>query len=174
MTTPSSCGRIRLPAVSDDAFSLRAAFSRIPQSVAAVCALNASSRPAGLVVSTLTAASLSPPLVLICVKTGSRTWRELREAPHLGVSVFAETQGETSRLLACGGERRFETLEHQVTAGGAVLVSGAVMWMECAYVSECQAGDHQVIVLRIETLSRSADREPLVFHLSRYRRLRAG
>lgn len=174
MTTVRETPTVRLPAAPGDPHALRAAFARIPQSVAGICALGDSGHPIGLVVSTLTMVSLNPPLALICVQAGSRTWSEMRSAPCIGVSVFAAAQEEVSRSLAARGTRRFENVDYQVADSSAVLVCGAVMWMECVRESETQVGDHQVAVLSIKSLSTLAEREPLVFHMSRYRKLDAG
>jgi flavin reductase (DIM6/NTAB) family NADH-FMN oxidoreductase RutF len=173
MTTLAAGPSVRLPTVPDDPRILRSAFSRIPQSVAAVCSLKGSGEPVGFIVSTLTVVSLSPPLVSICVQAGSRTWETLRTAPRIGVSILAETQSDVSRSLAAGGAHRFENVKHRVAESGALLISEAVMWMECARAAEIRAGDHHVVVLSIEALNVPTEREPLVFQSSRYRRLHA-
>lgn len=159
------------PPLHNDTYALRAAFSHIPQSVVAVCALDESGELAGFVVSTLTPVSLNPPLVSVCVQFGSRTWSALRPVPRIGVSVLSETQSEISRSLASGGAFRFKNVEYRVSQAGAVFICDAVMWMECAHAAETQVGDHRIVILSVVAMNASAGAEPLVFHSSRYRRL---
>jgi 3-hydroxy-9,10-secoandrosta-1,3,5(10)-triene-9,17-dione monooxygenase reductase component len=58
---------------------LRQVFLDLPRPVAVVTGLSPSGQPVGVTVSSLTSASLTPPLVLFCPALTSRTWATARQ-----------------------------------------------------------------------------------------------
>ncbi|MER6531778.1 flavin reductase family protein [Streptomyces sp. NPDC001508] len=154
-----------------DPWGMRAAYARVPQGVSAVCGLSADGCPVGMAASSLTTVSLEPPLVSVCVANTSATWPRLRALPTLGVSVLAASQQEVCRTLGARDGDRFAGVPWQATGRGAVLVRGAALWLECSPREELPAGDHRIVLLRVESLGSRAGREPLVFHGGGFRRL---
>jgi flavin reductase (DIM6/NTAB) family NADH-FMN oxidoreductase RutF len=88
-------------------------------------------------------------------------------------------------LLAAGQEalsNRFASKEHEWTrfeglacergATGAPLIPGALASLDCQVVALHDAGDHVIVVGRVEA-ARRADVEPLVYWGGSYRRLAA-
>jgi flavin reductase (DIM6/NTAB) family NADH-FMN oxidoreductase RutF len=153
-----------------DSRTLRNAFGCFPSGVTAICAM-IDGAPAGMAASSFVAVSLDPPLVLVCVQNGSATWRKLRNAPRIGVSVLGEDHDRACSQLAAKSGDRFERLAWSATDGGAVLLEGAAMSLECSVAEEIAAGDHQLVLLRIEELEFKPTVNPLVFHASRFRKL---
>lgn len=151
---------------------LRKAFGTFPSGVTAVAAL-IDGCPVGLTASSFTSVSLEPPLVSVCFMQTSGTWRVLRRAHHVGVSVLAADHVEVAQQLASRTGDRFADLNWQADARGAVLISGAGLWLTCSLESEVPAGDHTVALLRVEDLQVFADVQPLVFHGSTFRQLSA-
>ena len=158
LTTPSGPDQLRLT------------FGCFPSGVIAVCAMR-NQRPAGMVVSSFTSVSLDPALVSICIMNSSQTWASLRDAPRLGLSILGDEQEPTCRQLASRSPDRFADVEYECTAEGAVLLSGATAWLDCALHDEFRAGDHTIVVLAIRGLHAHPTARPLVFHGSRYRRI---
>ena len=121
--------------------------------------------------SAFTTVSLDPPLVSLCVQNTSTTWPRLRGVPQVGVSVFASDQSALCRQLAGPGApalRRYRTAAHRA---GAVFVPGAAASLSCTLYNEIPAGDHTLVLLRINELDADPDVEPLVFHASGFRTL---
>lgn len=160
-------------AAASDPLALRAAFGGIPQGVSAIGALDRGGRPRGLAASSFTSVSLDPPLVSVCMANTSTTWPVLRALPAIGVSVLSDTQAEASRALAARLPDRFADIHWYATAAGAVLLEEAVLRMECTLEAEVPAGDHTLVLLRIDAYEADPARAPLVFHASRFRRLEA-
>jgi flavin reductase (DIM6/NTAB) family NADH-FMN oxidoreductase RutF len=158
-----------------DSRTLRNAFGCFPSGVTAICAM-IDGEPEGMAASSFVSVSLDPPLVLVCIQNSSATWRKLRNAPRIGVSVLGEEHDRACSQLAAkssdpkSGER-FERLEWFATEGGAVLLEGAAVSLDCSVVEEIAAGDHQLVLLRIEELEFQPSVNPLVFHGSRFRKL---
>jgi flavin reductase (DIM6/NTAB) family NADH-FMN oxidoreductase RutF len=153
-----------------DPRTLRNAFGCFPTGVTAICAL-IDGEPVGMAASSFTSVSLEPALVLVCIQNSSATWRKMRTAPRIGVSVLGEDHDRACSQLAAKSGDRFDRLEWVGTEGGAVLLEGAVLSLDCSVVEEIVAGDHQLVLLRIETLKFQPAMNPLVFHGSRFRKL---
>ncbi len=153
-----------------DSRALRNAFGCFPSGVTAICAM-IDGEPVGMAASSFTSVSLAPALVLVCVQNGSATWRKLRNAPRVGVSVLGEEHDRACSQLSAKSGDRFEKLEWLTTEGGAVLLEGAAVSLDCSVVEEIVAGDHQLVLLKIEALKFQPAVNPLVFHGSRFRKL---
>jgi flavin reductase (DIM6/NTAB) family NADH-FMN oxidoreductase RutF len=155
---------------SDERFDhalLRQAYGCFPSGVTAFCGM-IDSKPEGMAASSFTSVSMDPPLVSVCVADTSSTWPRLAGLGTLGLSVLASDHGTVARALATKGVDRFENVDWAETASGAVFVHGATLWMECVPFNVIDAGDHQIVVLRIEALLINPDAEPMVFHRSAF------
>ncbi|MEM7136080.1 MAG: flavin reductase family protein [Myxococcota bacterium] len=151
---------------------LRRTFGCFPSGVAAVCAI-ADQVPVGLLVSSFTSVSLAPPLVSICIMNGSERWPLLRDAARLGLSFLGDGQQHVCRQLAKPVEQGLEGLDISATPEGAVLLRDAAAWLDCSVHNEIEAGDHTIVLLRIEALHARPTQAPLVFHNSKFHRLTA-
>jgi flavin reductase (DIM6/NTAB) family NADH-FMN oxidoreductase RutF len=159
-----------LVATPTDPVVLRQAFGCFPSGVTALCSLD-SGTPVGMAASTFTPVSLEPPLVSVCVQDTSSTWPKLRKQSRLGLSVLAEGQGLVCRSLAGKDGDRFADVDWEADEGGSVYIHGANLWLDCSPYAEFPGGDHTIVLLEIHGLKAEPDREPLVFHGSRFRRL---
>ena len=133
----------------------------------------AGDEPVAMLASSLTSVSLDPPLLLVCVMDGSRSWARLLAVQRLGISVLGGGQIELCQLLASRSEQRLAGVDITVTPQGAVLLPGATAWFDCSIHDLMRAGDHTIVLLRIEALHARPDERPLVFHASAYHRLTA-
>jgi flavin reductase (DIM6/NTAB) family NADH-FMN oxidoreductase RutF len=138
--------------------------------VAAVCAL-VDGKPIGMAVSSFTSVSLEPALASISVALGSSTWSRLKGVAELGVSVLAQGHDTVCRSLASQVEDRFAEVKWLAAESGAVFVAGATLWMTAVVDAVVPAGDHHIVVLKIQSLEARPDIPPLVFHGSRFREL---
>lgn len=152
--------------------SLREAFGHFPSGVVAIAAEVDGVRE-GLAASTFVPVSLDPPLVSFCVQNTSTTWPKLKEVPRLGISVLGEAHDEAVRTLAAKTGDRFAGLETESNEGGAVFIRGTSMWLESAIEQLIPAGDHTIVVLRVNDVRVNPEVAPIVFHRSAFRRLGA-
>ena len=149
---------------------LREAYGHFPSGVIAIAAEVEGAR-VGLAASTFVPVSLDPPLVSFCVQNTSTTWPRLRELPVLGISVLGEAHDAAARTLAAKTGDRFAGLETESNAAGAVFIKGTSVWLESTIEQLVPAGDHTVVILRVNDLTVHADVAPIVFHRSVFRRL---
>lgn len=155
-----------------DAASLRRAFAHYPAGIAALAAqvdgidhvIIASSFAVGI--------SLEPPLVQFAIQNTSQTWPLLRNARRIGVSVLSTEHSELCRQLASQDRStRLTGVPLDRTHDGAILLADSSLSMHCSVYAEYPAGDHSIAVLRVESLFLDQEKEPLVFHGSRFRSL---
>jgi flavin reductase (DIM6/NTAB) family NADH-FMN oxidoreductase RutF len=158
--------------LAPDGTQLRHAYGCFPSGVVAMCAL-VNGVPHGIIVSSFTSVSLSPPLVSVCLQDTSSTWPMLRHCTRLGLSVLAEKQDAVCRALSRRSADRFAGVPWTAEPSGAVFVHGAGALYDCSLHQEIPAGDHAIALLRLHGLHSEPDVSPLVFHGSRFRRLAA-
>ena len=87
------------------------------------------------------------------------------------MSVLAEGQDAVCRSLAGKDGDRFANVDWDADDDGGVYIHGASLWLNCSLHAELPGGDHTIVLLEIHGLKAEPDREPLVFHNSRLRRL---
>lgn len=151
---------------------LREAFSGFPCGVVAIAATVDGVDEVLIASSFTVGVSQDPPLVMFAVQHTSTTWPILREAARVGVSVLGDRHAERIRQLAGKDrEKRFEGLEKRPTSSGAILIQDAPIWLECSLWATYPAGDHDIVVLRVEELSSEFAYQPLVWHRSAFARL---
>jgi flavin reductase (DIM6/NTAB) family NADH-FMN oxidoreductase RutF len=149
-----------LPAL--DARAFRDALGRFATGVAFVTAAP-DGEPAGLIVNSLTSVSLEPPLVAFAPSRSSLTWSRMRRAGRFGVNVLGRQHARFAKRAAPAGADRFAGLDWQPGPRGTPLLSDALTSLECEIVAEHPAGDHWIVVGRVEEVRISASNDPLLF-----------
>jgi flavin reductase (DIM6/NTAB) family NADH-FMN oxidoreductase RutF len=144
---------------------LRAAFGAFPSGVVAIAA-QVGGRIVGLVASSFTSVSLAPPLVSFSIANGSRTWPDLRQAGHLGVTVLADHHGAVARQLAGPASTRFDGLDLKVSDTGAATLNDGIAWFDTTIEQALEAGDHTIVLLRLHAVDHTDHSLPLIFHRS--------
>jgi len=149
----------------------RRACGRFASGVTIASVLDAGGAPHGLTVSSFTAVSLDPPLILICLGHEVSAIEHFRTAKYFGVNVLAEDQRAFSDRFARKGRDRFDGLEWQSGKTGVPILAGALAAMECAVHQRFTSGDHDIFVGEMVN-AQVADGQPLIHYASRYRGLR--
>jgi len=155
---------------ADDAVLLRKAFACFPTGVVAVCAMS-EGKPIGMAASSFVSVSITPPLVAFCVQWTSKTWPKLEAAKRVGISVLGESHDVAVQQLASRTEDKFNGLDLGISEDGAVFIYDATAWIDCLIESVMPAGDHGIVLLRVNSLTTRTFVEPLVFHGSKFRHL---
>jgi flavin reductase (DIM6/NTAB) family NADH-FMN oxidoreductase RutF len=154
---------------ADGAHPLREAMAAYPTGVAVVSTCDASGLPFGLTVNSFTSVSLEPPLVLVCIGHAS-TWHDrLVAAPTFAISVLGAHQARAAHRFAREpSDGRFEDVPWTACASGPPVLDGAVAWLECSRHDVVEAGDHSILIGRVEQ-SGTAEGPALLFHRGRLR-----
>jgi 3-hydroxy-9,10-secoandrosta-1,3,5(10)-triene-9,17-dione monooxygenase reductase component len=137
--------------------------------VATVCA--ADGTPHGLTISSFTAVSIEPPLILMCIDYVCQALEHFRSRPYFAINVLTAAQREISVDFAAKPESRFEGVDWQPGQTGAPLLSGVLAVLECKLDRVLEAGDHAVIFGEVVGAEVNGG-EPLLYFNRSYRTLR--
>jgi flavin reductase (DIM6/NTAB) family NADH-FMN oxidoreductase RutF len=126
----------------------------------------------GMTANSFTSVSLDPMLVLACLSCGARTALAIQSAGHFAVNILAEDQEEVSQRFAKPGQDHFEGLDVIRGHRGLPLIPGALAYLVCAVDDVVQAGDHDIVLGRVEDCQASRNGvNPLVFFKGTYSKL---
>ena len=144
--------------------TLREVMSSFPTGVTIVAACDPQGAPYGLTVNSFTSVSLDPPLVLICIGHGSSCHDRLSASSSFSVNILSASQAELARRFSRElSDGRFEEVSWSPGELGDPIVEGAVASLECSVHEVLAAGDHSILLGRVERATRS-DRPALLFH----------
>lgn len=145
---------------------LREVLAHLPTGVTVITA-DTPDGPTGMAANSFTSVSLDPPLILVCPAKSSSTWPAIRAAGAFCVNVMAGHHEQLIRQFATKDADRFAGVDHESLPEGPVLRE-AVAWLGCRIEAEHDAGDHTIVVARVNRLDAVAHVEPLVFLRGRY------
>ena len=130
--------------------------------------------PIGFTCQSFYSVSLTPPLVSFSVMRTSSTYPRIRETGRFSVNVLEHKQSDISNQFARRGTDKWAGVEWNLSENSTPIIGGAIMWLECDIESEYEAGDHFIVVGRVNDMqfSKSANGEPLVYFDGRYHTLR--
>jgi len=127
--------------------------------------------PLGLVANSLASVSLRPPLLSFGASRGSFTWSRMRRTGRFGVNVLGARHEDFVRRAAPAGADRFAGIDWELTQSGVPRLVHALAFADCAIEAEYPAGDHWIVVGRVEDAHVAGGGSPLVFWSSRFARL---
>ena len=125
--------------------------------------------PVGMTCQSFTSVSLDPPLVAFLPMKTSRAFAAIRLSRRFCVNFLAAGQSEVSNQFASRAEDKFEGVDWQSTDSGMPRLDGVVGWIDCSIDAVHEAGDHYLVVGRVEELGDGDAEDPLLFHRGRYR-----
>ena len=159
---------------SDDPEAIAAArrfrdvLGRFATGVTVVTAMSAG-EPVGLTCQSFSSVSLSPPLVLFCPARTSRAWPAIQRSGRFCVNLLAQEQAKISDIMATRGIDKFAAVDWTPSeATGSPVIDGVLGYVDCTIHAVHEAGDHYVVIGRVQHLHASAVPDPLLFFEGRY------
>lgn len=137
------------------------AMSRLVAPVAVITTSPDGVEAQGLVVSSLTSYSSSPPSVVFSVALTSRNYATLHSTQRFGVHILASGQDDLVKAFASKSSDKFAGLEWEMQQGVPVL-PGVQTMLHCRKIGELRLGDHALFVGAILD-GDASDREPMVY-----------
>lgn len=128
----------------------------------------------GMTVSSFTSVSLSPPLILVSLESGTRTHNLVQQARLFGVTILDDQQQEISERFAGRStehQDRFDNLETYTLATGAALLVQGLASFDCLVVSTTAAGNHTLFIGEVLAAQIGRGNNPLIYYNRTYRRL---
>lgn len=119
--------------------------------------------PVGFTCQAFTSLSLDPPMVALAPGKNSTSWPRIARSGRFCVNVLADDQEALSRDFAKSGGDKFTGVGWRPASNGAPLLDGVLAWIECTLVEAHDAGDHELVVGRVEDMGVNGGR-PLLFY----------
>jgi flavin reductase (DIM6/NTAB) family NADH-FMN oxidoreductase RutF len=125
--------------------------------------------PVGMTVNAFMSVSLTPPLVLVSIRSSSGFCRCIRIGDRYGVSLLSEQQQSISAHF--GGRPDSGLASPYVEHQGHPVVRDALAHIVARVSAIHEAGDHLLFVGEVECLADQGPSRPLLFFGGLYRRL---
>lgn len=133
----------------------------------------------GMTVSSFTSVSLDPPLVLVSLEMGTRTYGLLEQSGAFGVTILEEKQQEVSNCFANPSTElgdRFAGREVFQLETGAPFIAGGIAYFDCRVTKVAPAGNHILVIGEVVAAKSDGgtgvDGAPLIYFNRRYHSLR--
>jgi flavin reductase (DIM6/NTAB) family NADH-FMN oxidoreductase RutF len=155
---------------TSDVESFREVMAALAAGVAVVTTVDADGKPRGMTTTAVTSVSLEPPLLLVCAAHESRTLAAIRHSGRFAVNLIEAAACHVAVHFASKAPQKFgdsgwRTGRH----GSPVLHEHVLAWAECRVEREIEAGDHVVLIGRVEHAAAVDDeRAPLTYFRRRF------
>lgn len=164
--------------VGDDADSVAAArrfrdvLSRFASGVTVVTAVS-NGEPVGLTCQSFSSVSLEPPLVLFIPAKSSRAWPAIQRSGKFCVNFLGAEQADVSNQMASRGADKYAGIDWTpAPATGSPVLPGTVGFVDCTIHAVHEAGDHYLVIGRVQHLEVGEAEEPLLFYRGSYGTIR--
>ena len=168
---PSMIGVLRGNPMKLTERQFRDALGQFTTGVCVVTAAPEGSDAVGVTVNSFTSVSITPPLILWCLKVESVVYSAFAAADRFAVNVLAANQKELSEQYADKTRHRLEPGCYVTGAGGAPVLNNAISSLSCVVRARYSGGDHVIILGEIMDITANPG-APLVFFQGRYRELK--
>lgn len=150
-----------------DKLRYRTALGRFPTGVAFVTTQAADGSDIGILINSFTSVSLDPRLVLWSLDKRSGVHAIFTQAQNFAISILSGAQRQLLAELGRPRHIRFQGVAVRRGLGGAPLLLDAAAGFECTRESVVPAGDHDLIMGRVEHFE-LCDIPPLAFLAGQY------
>jgi flavin reductase (DIM6/NTAB) family NADH-FMN oxidoreductase RutF len=133
----------------------------------------------GITTTSFASASLDPPLVVVLISRASYLAEVLDRQPRWSLTVLAEHQRHVASRFAASGRPSARLLladiaRHRGPLSDALIIEGGIAGLECETEQQVPAGDHTLLLARVQALDYLDPKAPpLVYFRRRYRGLGA-
>ncbi|MHB1908525.1 MAG: flavin reductase family protein [Nitrososphaerales archaeon] len=121
----------------------------------------------GLTVSAFTSVSLSPPLVLVCIRNESAATDLFTRAKRYCVNILSEDQQTIAEKFSLAGEGgRFQDLDYHFGKGGSPVIENCIGYIDCKIVDTIRLGDHTLFIG--EAVDIGEEKKPPLLYIDRH------
>lgn len=151
----------------------RRAMAQLAGGVVVVTTADHDGRPSGVTATAVCSVSLEPPLVLVCLGTGSRTRDRIAEAGRYAINILGASDRHHSERFSSTGDGKFDGVAWDPGTSGCPILEGSLAVCECDVEQAIEAGDHTIFIGRVigAGVSEGELDQPLVWVRGSYGRL---
>ncbi|WP_417453131.1 flavin reductase family protein [Kiloniella sp.] len=124
--------------------------------------------PHGLTANSFSSVSLEPPLVLFCIDKRSNCLSAFNEADAFAINVLTDEQKDISDRFAFS-EERWEGVKTRTLQTGVPILEDCLANLDCSMHAQYDAGDHVIVVGKVEETLIQNEGDPLLYFRGKYR-----
>jgi flavin reductase (DIM6/NTAB) family NADH-FMN oxidoreductase RutF/DNA-binding IclR family transcriptional regulator len=158
----SAAGDPQDPATFDDR-RFRDVLGHLPSGVVAITGVDAGGEPTGLIVGTFASVSLDPALVAFFIAKSSSSFPKVRDSGSFCANILSARQEPLCRALSTRGGDKFAGVRWAPAPSGSPILEDTVAWVDCSVESITEAGDHLIVLGRVQDLGIENPTIPLLF-----------
>ncbi|NBZ86915.1 alpha/beta fold hydrolase [Rhodobacteraceae bacterium CYK-10] len=140
----------------DQRRALRDAFGTFMTGVTVVTTMDATGKPVGFTANSFSSVSLDPPLLLVSLAKSSSNYKTFTEGAHFAINILAEDQRDISTTFARPVADRFATVAWHAAPQASPILEGVAAWFDCTTHQVVDAGDHALLIGRIDSFASTA------------------
>ena len=156
------------PDASAGAARMRSVLGHFATGVTVVTGVGPTGDPVGFACQSFASVSLDPPLVLFCAAHTGRSWPLMRDTGVFCVNVLRHEQTELIERFGSSSGRRFDGLDWEPSTLGAPSLPDVLMRVHATIEEVHAAGDHDVVIGRVQGLEDGAPGRPMLFYRGRF------
>ncbi|MFZ1510986.1 MAG: flavin reductase family protein [Tabrizicola sp.] len=153
--------------MTSDPRALRNAFGAFATGVTVITTRQPDGTPRGFTANSFTSVSLDPPLLLVCLAKTAHSADVFAAAPHFAVNILTEDQKAVSGLFASRAADKFQQCAWTPGHADVPLLDGALAQFACANHQLVDAGDHLLLIGRVEAFATN-EGQPLGYFRGSY------
>lgn len=147
----------------------RKTLGSLPAGVTVVTTL-LENKKAGVTISSFTALSLEPSLILFSLDMKSSLRPAFSRGKFFNVNILSEKQKDLAQLFASRTTRNWDDAPHAVDAHGIPQLHGALAVVQCRVKKKMREGDHDIIIGHVLSAD-VTDEQPLLYFRRHYHKL---
>ena len=140
----------------DQRRALRDAFGTFMTGVTVVTTMDPGGKPVGFTANSFSSVSLDPPLLLVSLAKSSSNYKTFTETGHFAINILAEDQRDISTTFAKPVADRFATVKWYAEPQASPILAGVAAWFDCTTHQVVDAGDHALLIGRIDSFASNA------------------
>jgi flavin reductase (DIM6/NTAB) family NADH-FMN oxidoreductase RutF len=133
----------------------------------AVLAVSDGATIEAITVTSFSALSMEPCLVLVCLGNSAAPLPVLRATGRFTISILAQDQRRAASVIA----DRMPGRQSLFRAADDPVLNGALVALRCRLRDEYDGGDHRIVTGTVEAVDLGDRGEPLLYHARGYRAL---
>lgn len=126
----------------------------------------------GMTANAFSSVSLDPPLVLVCVISGTTGAETIERNKVFAVNVLGAHQEAISRYFASRerpkGRSAFATVPHFTAVTGSPILERVAAYLDCRLDAAHESGDHVIFIGEVVAIGVDKEVPPLLFHHGGY------
>ncbi len=146
----------------------RDALSRFASGVTVVTGVRPDGGLAGVTATAFISVSLRPPLIAVCLDKATTCIEAFTRGSHFAIHVLGERQKSLSVRFSQRSGDKFQGIVYRLNRQGCPILEGSLGIIECSRAAVHDAGDHFLILGKVEALDTAPTGVPLLHFRGEY------